>query len=43
VPTFAINQARPAGGVAVMQAEVLSATRFACKHLKLVVPSRTTT
>ena len=35
--TFAINQRRLAGGVAVSDAEVLAAIRFAFTHLKLVV------
>jgi threonine dehydratase len=34
--TFSINHARLAGGVAVMEAEVLRAMRFAFEHLKLV-------
>lgn len=35
--TFAINHPRLAGGVAVTQAEVFRAMRFAFEHLKLVV------
>ena len=35
--TFAINQGRLAGGVAVSDAEVLFAIRFAFMHLKLVL------
>ena len=35
--TFAINRGRLAGGVAVTDAEVLAAIRFAFTHLKLVV------
>ncbi len=35
--TFAINQNRLAGGVAVSEAEVLAAMAFAFRHLKLVV------
>ena len=35
--TFAINQARLAGGVVVSEAQVLEAMRFAFTHLKLVV------
>jgi threonine dehydratase len=34
--TFAINQPRLAGGVAVTRAEVLAAMRFAFEHLKIV-------
>jgi len=35
--TFAVNQSRVAGGVAVTDAEVLAAIAFAFTHLKLVV------
>lgn len=35
--TFALNQPRLAGGVAVMDADVLHAMRYAFEHLKLVV------
>lgn len=35
--TFAVNQPRVAGGVAVTRAEVFAAMRFAFAHLKLVV------
>ena len=35
--TFAVNQPRLAGGIAVTDAEVMAAIRFAFSHLKLVV------
>lgn len=35
--TFAVNQPRLAGGIAVSDAEVMAAIRFAFSHLKLVV------